>query len=276
MSKQSKAKRRAMAAHQNEQRKRKGANPQAKPKSETPSPVTRAEPKEEPKPPEIKETPDQKPSTEINKRQPSTRAECAIAWFTAILTIFAIVQGVAMIAQNNIMRDQMGQTAETLEIMRVDQRPWVVSRQPALSKPIAVNEMLDFIMPLANSGKSPAIVKHMAVGIWDKKSIADLDDDFHRLWRKAKSAPRETVIGPESNFDGLIGRETNYIVDDEKMNLINSDAIVLVAAVVCEYTGVDGGSYATEGCYFYDWVRGQFISHEKHNRIDVPQKERGE
>lgn len=90
------------------------------------------------------------------------------AWtavFTGVLTFATIAAWWAMHFQNRIMLGQMNQTEQTLEQMRLDQRPWVWSCGVDVVPTVVAGEQLYFELPVQNYGRSPARVIFTQVGV---------------------------------------------------------------------------------------------------------------
>jgi hypothetical protein len=160
------------------------------------------------------------------------------------------------------------------------------SEAPASKRPmLTVYEIDSEIVPMAfkiaqaevtlyNSGEAPAIVRHFAMGRVEFSRGDDLDTDFRRIWKAAREDRRETPIAAGGGHRFHNNNRFDF-VSDESLSDFHSGIIKIFYIGACEYTGIDGGDYALEWCYEFDFVTQSWLQHKDHNRIDVPPEERG-
>ena len=199
----------------------------------------------------------------------------AIARFAYVQADASDRQWSAMIDQNVIMSRQIDQADKTLELMRLEQRPWIIAAgNPKLLKPITAHEKLDISLSLTNAGKSPAIVKYEGHGLFTKPRGEDVAEELEIVWRHARSKVNEFPMGPDASH-----RVVNYgeaTITENTKRAIESGELNLYFFSVGAYTDVTGADYGFENCFIYDQQLGLFVMHRKHNRAEVPPSQRGD
>jgi hypothetical protein len=139
---------------------------------------------------------DSQARSRVIQRPPATRADWVIASVTVALLAVAVVQGIAMVKQNDIMQSQMAQTDKQLDLVKREQRAWLATSAAPLNQS-PDNTTLDWRMSVRNVGQTPATIKYSVLRfIPNNYKYSPPELQQYHIAEMKKGLPHATVIAP--------------------------------------------------------------------------------
>jgi hypothetical protein len=190
-----------------------------------------------------------------------------IAIFTFVLTVFAIIQGVAMVSQNDIMRGQMVQTDKTLELMRLGQRAWVGVVSSEANKFAAEKPLFTQVF-IKNTGQTPAFVDgYRAMFMTLKADEKPSDPPYSELFEIDPNIfPRNFEQSMPTDVDVGIPLSSPEYPEDLAQEVADGRRVVYLMGAIF-YRDVFEQRRYTTFCLTYHPSVGAFTNYDKYNRM---------
>jgi hypothetical protein len=201
-------------------------------------------------------------------------------FFTGVVAAATFAQAFITSCQWNAMQDQ-------LELMKIDQRPWLSISEPTLEnftiQDIVMGKPTVVKFKITNSGKTPAIVTEgnvslLLAGRWDSTDkLIDGIDPFDRLMDPSTT---QVPFAPNASLTFWITKDFHHQIDPEIFDtgpevLLQKDGIPMAPKnAQClwfigrlRYVNAYGQRYEpAECCFRYDVRAKGFVPEGKHNK----------
>ena len=144
-----------------------------------PKPLVVAPPNDPPKPPDVQAGDSNEGDNDTQELTEAVDRHVRMnTWFAGAIMVATVMQAVVSCFQWKSMDRSLSQTDTVIALMAGEQRAWIDFGAPELS----VNRLgeAQVVVPLANSGKSPATIVFWSFGIFTSEGdIDDIEKAFH-------------------------------------------------------------------------------------------------
>lgn len=202
-------------------------------------------------------------------------------WFPLIVAAAAAVQAIVsyyqwsalqdqnavMLEQNAIMAKQSAAAQETLNQMKVDQRPWIVLDEPQEDgNVLSAGKPSSTTFAMRNTGKTPAYIKEVSafsVALAKDVDVTRAMTDPHRY---SGRRGMELLLAPGENKRYLV-RDTGSL-SVKGIEELRSGALIYYVIAEIVYADSNGIRHMSRSCWSLDRTLHSFVDYPKHNKMD--------
>ncbi len=199
--------------------------------------------------------------------------------FTGALVLLAVAQSCiahwqygAMSDQNALAKGQLElaqrsieQTQKTLDIMRLEQRPWLSVALPTVDK-FAADKPVPYAVPVRNTGSTPGFIDYAVTGVFRLAPGADPAPIIQSLLSRAPNLARQTVIPPDGIFN--FHPQGGGAIPQQAIDSVMSGETILYMFGVFKYHDIAGDQHLTKCCFHFNVEDNTFRAYEKYNEMD--------
>jgi hypothetical protein len=173
---------------------------------------------------------------------------------------------------NQLVGEQIGQTNDTIELMRLAQRPWLAIEGARIVYPFAVNNSIDLRLPVKNYGNSGGTITSRRILSYIEP-IDPMSSEFDKLAAQFDAEPMVTgnpkTFPPQGKYELLV-RERLHKMTPELIAAVEGKEATLYIFAKHEYVDASGNVYCHKFCFHFnvDMKPAHLIMHEKYYRYD--------
>lgn len=190
-------------------------------------------------------------------------------------------QNRVMVEQNAVMREQNAdtkrqadlalkateQTGETLELMRLQQRPWLAIVAPDLRQPFVEGENLDITLPIHNFGSTPGTLSSLRARTYVVAAATPFDG-IVKHFESEPSAVEYVSVLPQGNIH-LNERERLQTMDKNMIDNVISGSAKIYVLCSFQYSDVWMKDHTYRACFYWDHKASSLILDGRYGRSDT-------